>query len=169
MVFWVLSATVLAVLVFGVLGVPGPLDDPNEGDQRAALLIDIDEAQRVEELGLPGSLLGRRAVVVIFDRRVPRPQRLREFTDEVPAGVAVVLVVPQPVEKRPADLPARVRLLTGCDGRVAQAVGMPEPRNGDPPVGYALIDEQARVRYATLDPHYAEHGFEIDIIAGALK
>lgn len=44
---------------------------------------------------------------------------------------------------------------------------MREPRDGGA-AGYAVIDEKTRVRYATLDPDYLEHGFEVDIIAKAL-
>jgi hypothetical protein len=41
---------------------------------------------------------------------------------------------------------------------------MPQPRAGGAPVGYAA----ARVRYATLDPAYEQHGFEVETIVGAL-
>lgn len=167
LIFWLAGAVALAVLVFAVIRDPGPLDDANEGDQRAGFLIDPDEARTVPELQLPGDPVGRRPVVVIFDRRVPPPEQLRQFARQAPDGVAVVLVVPTPVRGSP-PVPSGVRLLTRTDGEIAEAVGIPEPRDGGAPVGYAVIDDDARVRYATLDPAYLEHGFELDIVAGAV-
>jgi hypothetical protein len=167
LLFWLASAVALAVLVFAVIRDPGPLDDPNEGDQRAGFLVDRDDARTVADLELPGDPIGRRPVVVIFDRRVPPPQELREFVREAPDGAAVVLVVPTPVQRAPR-LPPGVRLVAGTEGEIADAVGMPEPRDGGAPVGYAVIDDDARVRYATLDPQYLEHAFELDIVASAV-
>ncbi len=53
--------------------------------------------------------------------------------------------------------------------RIADVVGLPTPKDGGPPIGYAVIDGRARVRYATLDPRYAEHGFEIEIVTEAVR
>ncbi len=168
LLFWLAGAIVLAFVVLGVIRAPGPLDDPIRGDQRPGFLFDVDDARRVAELELPGGPVGRVPVVVIFDRRISAPQRLQSFVRDVPDGVAVVLVVSEPVDEQ-ARLPAGVRPVVRTGGRIANAVGMPVPRDGGPPVGYAVIDRNARVRYATLDPAYPEHGFEVEIVAGALR
>jgi alkyl hydroperoxide reductase subunit AhpC len=63
----------------------------------------------------------------------------------------------------------RVAVVVDEAGTVARAVGMPEPRDGGFPVGYAVIDSQADVRYATLDPRYLEHGFELDTVTAAVR
>ncbi len=168
LLFWLAGAIVLALVVLGVIRAPGPLDDPSKGDQRPGFLFDVDDARRVAELELPGDPVGRVPVVVIFDRRISAPQRLQSFVGDVPDGVAVVLVVSEPVDEQ-ARLPAGVGLVVRTGGRIANAVGMPVPRDGGPPVGYALVDHNARVRYATLDPAYLEHGFEVEIVAGALR
>lgn len=168
LLFWLAGAIVLAIVVLGVIRPPGPLDDPDEGDQRPGFLFDADEARSVSELELPGDPVGRLPVVLIFDRRVLPPRRLRAFTRDVPDDVAVVLAVPDPVGRQPR-LPSGVRLVAGAGGRIANAVGLPEPSDGGAPVGYAVLDRRGRVRYATLDPEYEEHGFEVEIIAGALR
>ena len=168
LLFWFAGAIVLALVVLAVIPAPGALDDPNEGDQRPGLLVDVDEARGVAGLKLAGDPVGGVPVIVIFDRRISTPQRLQSFIGDVPGDVAVALVVSEPIDGQPR-LPAGVRLVAGSGRRIATAVGMPQPRDGGAPVGYAVIDRDARVRYATLDPTYPEHAFEIDIIAGALR
>ncbi len=46
---------------------------------------------------------------------------------------------------------------------------MPTPVDGGYPIGYAVIDAQARVRYTTLDPGYLSHDFAIATMAGAVQ
>lgn len=50
----------------------------------------------------------------------------------------------------------------------AAAVDLPEPEDGGPGVGYAVIDSARVVRYATLDPRWHENAFELDTIVGAI-
>lgn len=45
---------------------------------------------------------------------------------------------------------------------------MPRPRDGGPPIGYALLDRERRVRYATLAPTYAGELAELETVAGGL-
>lgn len=161
---WAFSAVVLVVVVLGVVKGPGPLDDPRQGAQRTGLLIDADDARDVHALGLPGSPVGRRAVVVIFDRQAPSAHELLAFAAAVPDSAAVVLVLAQGQTAAVAG----VRAMTDARGRVAAQLGMPRPRDGGPPIGYAVIDADGRVRYATLDPTYPQHGFEVQIVTGAV-
>lgn len=168
LLLWLAGAIVLAAVVLGGVRGPGPLDDPEQGNQRPGLLFDVDEARGVAGLDLPGDPVGRVPVLIVLDRSVPSPRRLGSFIRDVPDEVAVVIVVPETVEERPR-LPSGVRLRAGSAGRVAAALGMPQPRAGGAPVGYAVIDAAARVRYATLDPAYEQHGFEVATIAGALR
>lgn len=164
LVWWLVTSVVLAAVVLGAVGAPGPLDDPREADQRAGLLIDVGEARDVSGLELPGGPVGRRPVVIVFDRAPPEPDRLRAFVEEVPGDFAVVLVA----TRGRAAATRRVRGVGDPAGRIAEVVRMPQPGDGGPPVGYAVIDREARVRYATLDPTYPEHGFEVEVVAGAL-
>ena len=45
---------------------------------------------------------------------------------------------------------------------------MPQPVDGGRPVGYAVVDSDRVVRYATLDPDYLSNAFEIETILGAV-
>jgi len=82
----------VVVVVLGAVKGPGPLDDPRQDAQRTGLLIDADDARHVQALGLPGSPVGRRTVVVIFDRQAPSADELLAFAGGVPDSAAVVLV-----------------------------------------------------------------------------
>lgn len=165
--WWALTAAALVTVIVAVVGGPGPLDDPSQGDQRPGFLVDADAARDVRALDLTGSPVGRRPVVLIFDRKPPRPETLADFVEEIPRSAAVVLSTARGGAEQ--GLPERVRIAGDLRGRLAETVGMPRPRDGGPPVGYAVIDDRARVRYATLDPEYLEHGFEVEILAGALR
>ncbi len=54
------------------------------------------------------------------------------------------------------------------DGSMAAAYGMRSPAGGGPPVGYAVVDADQRIRYRTLDPTVAEELSEIRTILEAL-
>ncbi len=101
--------------------------------------------------------------MVLFDRSIPDREELAAFLAEVPDGVETVLAVDER-QVTSEGLPVPVV----AAGSIAATVGMPRPRDGGAPVGYAILDGDAFVRYATLDPTYLQHGFEVDILAGAL-
>lgn len=166
--WWSATATVLVVVVVFFVGQVGPLDDPNQGQQRPALLTPSDEAPVVDDLGLPGNPVGRGPVLVAFDRDVPDAQQLSALRREIPDNIPIVLVTdngstPEVRQRRGLEL------LADPEGIVARKVAMPRPKDGGFPIGYALIDRAARVRYATLDPSYTEHAAEIATVAGALE
>lgn len=142
------AAVVLAVVVTLVVRGPGPLDDPAPAYQRDGLLLDGP--------ALPGELagvaFGARPVVLLFERTAPRGPAFAAWQRAVEqAGADLVVLTAGP---RAAEL--------------ADAVGMPEPVDGGPPVGYAVVDPSRTVRYATLDPAYLLNAFEVDVIVGAV-
>lgn len=51
--------------------------------------------------------------------------------------------------------------------RIANAYGMRTPIDGDPPVGYAVVDNSGLIRYRTLAPKLSEL-YEVSVILGAL-
>lgn len=143
-------AIVLAGVVIGLVRPPGPLDDPRPAYQRDGLLREGPVLARE----LAGVVFGDRTVVLLFEREAPTGPEWEEWRSEVSDdGVDLVLV------------PA------GVDGAsdLAAAVGMPEPVDGGPPVGYAVVDLDRQVRYATLDPKYLLNAFEVDVITGAVS
>jgi hypothetical protein len=152
-------AAVLAFVIVALVRPPGPLDgDP--AFQRDGLLLDgpvvPDQVVGVE--------FGGRPVVVLFERSPPQPDALAEWLPAVPDGADVRVVVPEPTA---AELP--VPLVVDRSNTLADVVGMPRPVDGGRPVGYAVVDSDRVVRYATLDPSYLTNSFEITTIVGAVS
>lgn len=152
-------AAVLTFVVVALVRPPGPLDDPDPAYQRDGLLLSgpiVDD----EVLGID---FGGRPVVLIFVRTPPGPEELGTWATSIPDVADAYVVLPQPTT---AELP----LPTVVDprGEFADAVDMPQPVDGGRPVGYAVVDSERVVRYATLDPEYLTNAFEIETILGAV-
>lgn len=140
-------AVVLTLVMVLVVRPPGPLDDPDPADQRDGLLLAGPRlAPEVD-----GVSLGGRTVLVLFERTPPTGPAYDAWRAAVgDDGV---------------DLVVRV----GAAGAaLASAIGIATPVDGGSPVGYAVIDADRLVRYATLDPAYLENTFEVDVITGAV-
>lgn len=155
-VVFAVAAVVLSVVVVLAVGDPGPRDDPDPADQRDGLLLDGPRLPP-ELAGAAGVRFGGRPVVVLFERHPPAGQAFGRWRAQVIDGGTdggVDLVVAVAGSDRAAVL--------------ADAVGMPTPVDGGPPVGYAVVDPARRVRYATLDPAYLRNAFEVDVITGAV-
>jgi hypothetical protein len=162
LVWWLAATSVAAVVVIAVVGGPGRLDDAQLGDQRNGFLIDVEDARRVSGLLLPGDPIGRRPVFVGFARAAPLASALEAIRGRLPPGFAAVLVVAEPGR---AEGP--LRSVEDPRGRIAATVGVDRPRDGGPPIGYAVVDGSALVRYATIDPSWPDQGFEIELITKA--
>jgi hypothetical protein len=159
-----ITGAVLAGAVFGLIPEPGPLDDPDQADQRSGLLVPATEAREISGLELPGDPIGQRPTVVVFARTVPDPQRFEDWVAAVSPGTTTVLAVPQPSGDAGID-----NVVDDADRQIAEAMGMPTPVDGGYPVGYAVVDARARIRYTTLDPGYLSHDFAIDTMSGAVQ
>lgn len=153
-------ATVLTGVVVALVRPPGPLDQPDPAYQRDGLLL----AGPVVDREVVGVRFGGRPVVLLFEREAPDPQRLAEWAAAVPEGSDIALVVPEPTT---SQLPLPV--VVDPSNRLADVVDMPEPVDGGRPVGYAVVDSDRVVRYATLDPDYPRNAFEVTTIAGAVE
>lgn len=157
---------VAAVLV-GSRG-PGPLDQPDRANQRNGLLV----AGPTVEPSLPGLAPGQGPTVLLFVRAAPEGDVLQEWRGTLPAATNVVLVVQEPGTSAPepaaeAATAAGVDLVVDTDGRLAAAVDLPEPVDGGPGIGYAVVDTRGVVRYSTLDPAWPDNAFEVDTVVGA--
>jgi hypothetical protein len=158
--WWAALTVVLTFVVVALVRPPGPLDDPDPAYQRDGLLLDgpvVDD----EVLGVE---FGGRPVVLLFERQPPDQQGLEQWLGAVPQGADVTLVAPAP-------FPAQYHVPVVADplDRLSTAVGMPQPLDGGRPVGYAVVDAQRVVRYATLDPEYLTNAFEITTIVQAVR
>lgn len=162
--FWLTGSVVLVVVVLAVVPGPGPLDDPDPAYQRPGFVLARGDATRVSNLSLPGSPRGRHPVVIVFDRGLPDAGAFHRLQRGLPPAFAIVLVISD--GQRPTQYPFPV--FVDRQGRTAAAVGMRTPKDGGQPVGYAIVDRQARVRYTTLDPGYLQHGNEAATMAGAI-
>ena len=142
------AVVVLAFVVTLVVRGPGPLDDPDAADQRDGLLLSGPTLPRE----VAGVSFGGRPVVLLFERTEPAGPAFERWRQAVAQTGADLLVLSG---GRRAEL-------------LADAVGMPTPVDGGPPVGYAVVDPSRTVRYATLDPAYLRNAFEVDVIVGAI-
>ena len=152
-------AAVLTFVVVALVKPPGPLDDPDPAYQRDGLLLN---GPVVPERSV-GVRFGGRPVVLLFVRQPPQPVELATWAAAVPEPAEVRLVLPAPAA---AELP--VSTVVDPLNRLASVVQMPEPADGGRPVGYAVVDSERVVRYATLDPEYLRNAFEITTIARAV-
>jgi hypothetical protein len=157
--WFVALAVVLTFVVVALVRPPGPLDDPDPAYQRDGLLLNGP----VLPEQVAGVDFGGRAVVLLFVRDVPPADELAEWAAAVPEQAELRLVLPAPATD---DLP--VPTVVDPRNRLALAVDMPETVDGGKPVGYAVVDVDRVVRYATLDPDYLINAFEVTTIVGAV-
>jgi hypothetical protein len=153
-------AAVLTFVIFALVRPPGPLDDVDPAFQRDGLLLDGP----VLPDQVVGVGFGGRPVVLLFVRELPQPDELAQWLTAVPDRAEVRVVVPQPTT---SELPAPI--VVDPLNELADAVDMPEPVDGGRPVGYAVVDSDRVVRYATLDPSYLSNSFEVTTIVGAVS
>ena len=153
-------AAVLTFVIVALVRPPGPLDGVDPAYQRDGLLLDGP----VVPDRVIGVEFGDRPVVLLFVREPPQPAALEQWLDAVPEGADVRVVAPEPTT---AELPAPV--VGDPLNKLADLVDMPQPVDGGRPVGYAVIDSDRVVRYATLDPSYLTNSFEVTTIVGAVS
>lgn len=144
-----LLAVLIAVVVL-LVKPPGPLDDPRPAFQRDGLLRDGP----VLDGDFEGVELGDRTVILLFERLEPEGGEWQQWQADVTSDGANLVVL------TPND-PAHDRLVS--------ALHMPVPVDGGPPIGYAVVDPERRVRYVTLDPQYLINAYEVDVITGAVS
>ena len=159
LVWFVALAGVLTFVIIALVRPPGPLDDPDPAYQRDGLLL---SGPVVPEQVL-GVDFGGGPVVLLFLRRLPEAEKLAEWTAAVPERADVRVILPAPTDQDVAASSVVDPL-----NRLAGVVEMPEPVDGGRPVGYAVVDSDRVVRYATLDPEYLTNAFEIQTIVGAV-
>ncbi len=157
-------AGVLAFVIVTLVQPPGPMDDPDPAYQRDGLLLDGPTVAPQ----VAGVTFGDRPVVLLFDRQAPDADQLSQWALQVPRRGDTVLVLPEPTTTD-TTAPGSVRTVNDVRGELASAVGMPEPVDGGRPVGYAVVDSDRVVRYATLDPEYLGNAFEVGTITGAVR
>ncbi len=159
---WFVAAVASAVLLVVAGRLEGGRDDVDQAEQRVGFLDEgpLPIAAPPVASGLPAS---GGATVVLFLRPGDAAQECREVSRSVASSAAVVAVLS--VSAPCAEVAG---VLVDPEGRTAAAYGMRVPADGGPPVGYAVVDGRAKVRYRTLDPHPAAHSGEIMTVLDAL-
>lgn len=160
-VFTVLLGLLLTLVIVLVVRPPGPLDQASLADQRNGLLLDGP----VLDPEVAGVAFGRAPVVLLFLRETPDAEELERWAAELPDSTRVTAVVTSEAGSASAQ---SVELVWDEDERLARAVDLPEPRDGGPGIGYAVVDRDRVVRYSTLDPAWADNAFEVATIVGSV-
>lgn len=139
---WLGSALVLGALLATSAAGSGPLDDPDPAKQRSGMLDVVGPRSPAPEVA-PGVPAAGRPTVVFF----VRPAQVEALSSTlaaadakglaIAADLALVVSAPGPrAADAPNDAPA---IVTDGDGRLADGYGMRRPRDGGPPVGYAVV------------------------------
>ncbi|HVE45665.1 MAG TPA: hypothetical protein VNA57_02800 [Acidimicrobiales bacterium] len=160
---WIGIAGSVGVLFVAALSTRSPLDDRDPAQQRPGFLDAVGHASSAPRIA-PDLPRNGRKVVVFFVR------------PGVAGWLCSSLSTDQPLRRR-ADVavvgPAATSSCTGVAtvtdpaGSLARAFGMRRPRDGGPPVGYAVVDSHGLIRYRTLDPRVASALDEVETMVRA--
>lgn len=163
---WLAVAVLLGVALLAAAVARGPLDDPDLAEQRPGFLDAVGPRTPAPQVaGLPRR--GRPAVVFFIRSGQCAPLRDALRVDPLPGGVDTAVLVggvppacPPPLAPAPIT-PDPLR-------RLADGYAMPTPRDGGPPVGYAIVGADATIRYRTLDPGMTHRLDEVRTMLHAL-
>ncbi len=159
---WLVAAVGFAMLLVVAQRREGPLDDPDQAEQRVGF---VDEGSLPSPAPIVVSDLPARGrpTVVVFLRPASAARACRDVAHAVARAAAVVVVL-----SGPALCAGASAVQVDPSGRMSQAYGMRVPADGGPPVGYAVVDAEARLRYRTLDPDLSANTAEMITILDAL-
>lgn len=165
-VIWLTSAVVLGVFLAIARAVEGPLDDPDPAWQRPGFL-DAGELPAPAPNVAPNVPATTRPAVVFFVRADGLEKLCRALGKNRLAEKAAIAVV---VARTPSGgCEAAEAVVADLEGHLAEAYGMRRPRDGGPPVGYAVVDVTGNTRYRTLDPALADRLDEVGTMVSALS
>jgi hypothetical protein len=162
---WLLGAVALGLPLFVADHDRRPLDDPDLVFQRPGFLdphgTPFAAPRFADNLPSPG----RRAVVFFV-----RPEQAVSLSSAISsnrklladARLAAVLSEGQ----APTD-PSDTSCIVDSSRRLAERFPMRRPRDGGPPVGYAIVDSSGLVRYTTLDPGASQRLKEVRTMLAA--
>lgn len=154
LVLWAGLSVLLGGAVLAAELARSSLDDPVQARQRPGELFPAATSIHAAVVGDDLPQVGHRTVV-FFIRDGGYGRLIEALSDgagerlvDLEPTADIVVVVPH----KPTGTPIVTGLARDPIGVLAAAYGMPTPRDGGPPVGYAIVDTQQRIRYATLDP-----------------
>lgn len=157
---WFLAAGALGICLAAASLDRRPLDDPDLVFQRPGFLDAHGQPFPAPRVGEALPAPGRRLVVFFV-----RPEQIEALEAALAANTALsrnaslaAVVAGQLPERRTGG----VLWLADPAGDLAAGFLMPKPRDGGPPVGYAIVDSDGMVRYRTLDPTTAKRLKEVE-------
>ncbi len=159
---WLAAALCFGSLVALARSAESGRDDPDPARQRPGFLDAGGLPQPAPSLA--GGLPRRERPTVVFFLRPEDVPRLCRSLAGAALGMRVQLVV---VVSGTGRCNGVATVNDGPAG-LADAYGLPHPRSGGNPVGYAVVDRDGLVRYRTLDPEVADNLAEVATILRAL-
>ena len=162
---WLTLAVVLSLFLALARAADGPLDDRDAAWQRPGFL-DAGELPAPAPKIAPNVPGTERPAVVFFVRAGGMQKLCRALAENRLAGRAAIAVVF--AGTRSSGCQAAEAVVADPEGDVAEAYGMRRPRDGGPPVGYAVVDSAGDIRYRTLDPAVADRLDEVSTMVSAL-
>lgn len=161
---WLGAVAILGLLVAVSHATREGADDPDPARQRPGILDVGDLPAPAPELrpGVPAS--GVPSVVFFAGRKLDELCRALNGRTWQPASTEVYVVTDLPRNRCGTD----VEVVEGSVSRAANAFGLPRPRDGKSPLGYAIVDERGFIRYRTLDPGTPTLLAEVDTMLAAL-
>lgn len=162
---WLVIAVLLSAGIFTEHATRSGPDDPKPARQRSGVLAPAARAPRAIPVSDELAATGRRAAILFIRPKQYDQMFLVLGPQPLPADVDGALVVPAKPQSKLVPTP----IACDADGTLARAYRMPRPRDGGPPVGYALVDSAGRVRYSTLVPGVADHVREVRTMLSGLR
>lgn len=156
---WLTSALVLGTLLAVSTAGTGPLDDPDLAKQRAGMLDVVGERSIAPQVSPWRPAAGRSRVVFFV-----RPAQFTDLRLALDAGDGrrliaaadlAVVVSAVPAGAPDALMGGRTPVVSDRGGQLARSYRMRLPRDGGPPVGYAIVGPDGTVRFRTEDPEVA--------------
>ena len=151
---WLVSAMVLGALLMWSAHTSGPLDDPDLAAQRAGML-DVVGGRTIAPMIAVGVPAEGKAGVVFFVRPAQLADLQAVLADRDGSKLAAsanVSVVVSAIPNERGQLAGGAPVFGDPKGLVAAGYGMRRPRDGGPPVGYAVVGPDRTVRFRTEDP-----------------
>ncbi len=162
---WIGAAVVLGGLQAIAVASYSKQDDPDQAAQRPGFISNQSEhAPPIE-----GVSYSKRPTVIIFDRMAMASSIFHDLADQAIISERANLVLITNRNMKPKILNGTTVVATDSSGALATSFQLNKPSDGGYPIGYVIVDSHGFIRYRTLDPEYAHHGDEIEIILKDVK
>lgn len=167
LIIWLSIAVLFGVLLGFAEYSRSHFDDPDPALQRQGSL--IPATFKVPEI-TPGFPRTGRPLLVIFVRSVEGQLLFHDLAVQSDLSLIADIILVSSDGREPNVTVGLSAVVADKDGTIAKTYQLNTPIDGGYPVGFAVIDRQGFLRYATLDPHCVgmSNGVEINAILSNL-